>query len=79
MVATQNLNIQGIPNLVLLQVADEDALLFCNQYLTDRSIRHEVFREPDLNNSATALATEVLYNKKKRNAFRPFQLYRGVS
>jgi len=45
-------------NLVLLQVPNEACLLHLAQRAQDAGIEHEVFREPDFDDTATAVALE---------------------
>lgn len=45
-------------NLVVLQVPNEQCLLHLAQRAQDAGIEHSVFREPDYDNTATAVALE---------------------
>ena len=48
------------PHLVLCRVATERDLLFAADRLERRGVRFQLFREPDRDGEATALATEPL-------------------
>jgi hypothetical protein len=48
------------PSLVVCSIPDEPDLLLEAQNLSRQQIRFILFREPDLNNQVTALATEPL-------------------
>ena len=52
---------------------DEAALLKALKKLEDNGIRHTVFREADLDDQATAIATEPVYGETRR-LFRNYQL-----
>jgi len=54
------------PHLVLCGVADQQALLTAADYLFRKVIRFCIFREPDRDNEATALATEPLAGDRRR-------------
>lgn len=60
------------PHLVLCGVASEQRLLAAADYLCRRGIRCSLFREPDRENEATALATEPLGDSRRR-AMRRFR------
>jgi hypothetical protein len=51
------------PNLVLLQVPDEQAVISTADQLVLRGIAHSVYREPDIGGEITALATKPLCRK----------------
>jgi|SRR3972149_3488325 len=44
--------------LACLSVQDEASLILLSQKLTSKNIKHEVFREPDINDQVTAIAVE---------------------
>jgi peptidyl-tRNA hydrolase len=48
--------VQEDKTLVILQVPNEQALEEIHSWFEDRKIPHNLFKEPDLGNSATALA-----------------------
>jgi hypothetical protein len=48
------------PHLVLCRVASEERLLAAADQLCRRGVRFALFREPDLGEQATALATEPI-------------------
>ena len=54
------------PHLVLCRVASERELLAAADRLERAGIRFALFREPDRNNEATALATEPLCARRRR-------------
>ncbi|MBY0461149.1 MAG: hypothetical protein K2V38_27825 [Gemmataceae bacterium] len=54
------------PHLVLCGVAHERALLAAADRLERAGVRFSLFREPDLNDAATALATEPLGSDRRR-------------
>ena len=53
------------PHLVLGKVKDEPELLKWADKLDAKGVKFSMFREPDIGNQATALATEPLYNGKR--------------
>jgi hypothetical protein len=57
---------QPHPHLVLCRVASERTLLAAADRLERAHIRFALFREPDRNNEATALATEPLCAEQRR-------------
>lgn len=61
------------PSLVLCGMQDEASLLAHADYLQSHGIGHILFREPDLNNEATAIATVPL-SAKQRRLFRKANL-----
>lgn len=54
------------PHLVLCEAKSEYDLLLKANILDDKSIRYEVFREPDIGNEVTAIATEPLTNEQRK-------------
>lgn len=61
------------PHLVLLAVEGPWQLNLDQQYLAANGIRFSVFHEADMNNEATALATEPVYDNQ-RKVFRRYNL-----
>jgi peptidyl-tRNA hydrolase len=61
------------PSVILCSVKNENKLLKCAKELEDLGIEHTIFREPDIGNQATALASKPLIGKD-RKAFSRFQL-----
>jgi len=53
-------------NLVLLQVADKQALLKVIDLLKLKNIKYEFHDEPDDNLGLTCVATEGIYHEKRR-------------
>lgn len=62
--------------LILVTAPSEAALLKTYQKLEDRDIKSVLFREPDLNNEATALCTEPV-GQRARKFFSQFKLWKG--
>jgi hypothetical protein len=56
---------QTHPYLVLCRVASERELLAAADRLERAGVRFTIFREPDRNNEATALATEPLCSQRR--------------
>jgi hypothetical protein len=56
---------QSHPHLVLCRVASERELLAAADRLERAGVRFALFREPDRNNEATALATEPLFPERR--------------
>jgi hypothetical protein len=54
------------PHLVLCGVADQRDLLAAADHLFRKDIRFCLFREPDRDNEATALATEPIADDRRR-------------
>lgn len=68
---------QKIPpdlHLVLCSVKDEEQLIRTIIRFSKKRIKLYPFREPDLNNSITAAASDVVYN---RRPFRNLKLFKG--
>ena len=61
------------PHLVLCTVPDERHLIDVSNQLSSKSIKFKTFIEPDRNNEATALATGLIPDSKRR-LFRKFPL-----
>jgi hypothetical protein len=74
--AGRNREIGVIPNLVLFEVKDENALHRITFDLDEHRIDHSLFREPDMNYELTAICTEIIDSEEKRDFFRGFNLYR---
>lgn len=64
------------PSVIVLVVKSEEKLKQIIQKLSQIQIRFQEFKEPDMGNSLTAIATCPLYNDE-RNFFKKFQLFRG--
>ena len=62
----------GTPNIVLCGVCDESALLAAAVALDTAGVSHRVFREPDIGNQATAIATTAV-SGSVRKLFRKFK------
>jgi hypothetical protein len=63
------------PHLVLCHVDSIHALLRASDRLALADIRHQLFREPDLDGAPTALATEPVRGRSRAH-FRRFQLFK---
>jgi pentose-5-phosphate-3-epimerase len=61
------------PHLVVCEVKTEDHLKKTIEKLNRTDIQYKVFREPDIGNELTAIATEPLFGDK-RKFFKKFQL-----
>jgi len=61
-------------SVVVCEVPSEQDLLFALDSLTQKGIRCVLFREPDIGNEATALASEPIFGKH-RHIFRKFKLW----
>lgn len=53
-------------SLVLCEVKNEQELLKAHEWIKSRGIDLVLFREPDIGNEATAMATLPLSNKQRR-------------
>lgn len=62
------------PSLVYIVVRSEFKLKEVMKYLLDNSINYCIFREPDLNNEITSVATEPLTDK--RSLLKKYMLYK---
>lgn len=58
-------NIKNHPSLVYLVVKSEEKLKRVMQELIDNNINFSLFRESDMNNEITSIATEVIYGEKR--------------
>lgn len=67
----------GISSVVICSVPSEDDLLKADFDLKRRGIRSVIFKEPDLENRATALATEPL-NGEFRKLLSRYPLWKGA-
>jgi hypothetical protein len=67
----------GISSVVVCSVPAEDDILKADFDLKNRGIRSVVFREPDLGDKATALATEPL-DKDSRKFLSRYPLWKGA-
>lgn len=67
----------GISSVVICSVPTEDDLLKANFDLKRRGVRSVVFKEPDLSDRATALATEPL-NGESRKFLSRYPLWKGA-
>lgn len=66
------------PHLVLLNVPDEPSLnRWLEEVLSQPQFKVTPFREPDLNNSLTAIAVAGVSSKSLRHYFRSLPLFKG--
>jgi len=65
--------------LILCEAKNEQKLLFESERLNRAGIAHVLFREPDLDNQITALATLPLDRQRHGGFFRGWSLWRGHS
>lgn len=63
------------PSVIICSVKNENKLMKCAEELKEQGIDFQLFREPDIGNAATALASRPLIGKE-RKAFSRFQLMR---
>lgn len=61
------------PSVIICSVKSEQKLLMCADEFKEKGIDFQIFREPDLHNQATALASKPLRGTE-RDAFKRFQL-----
>lgn len=66
-----------ISSVVICSVPTEDALLKAEYALNQRGVRSVIFKEPDLGNRATALATEPI-NGEFRKLLSRYPLWKGA-
>lgn len=72
--ATRNFNMNGEhPSVIICVVKSEDKLQKITQELSQKKIKFSEFREPDIGNQLTAIASEPLRGND-REAFKRFQL-----
>lgn len=72
--STRNFNMNGAhPSVILTVVKSEHKLKEVMDELSKKKIKFSAFREPDIGNQLTAIASEPLYGKD-REAFKRFQL-----
>ena len=61
------------PSVIIIGIKSEQKLQQVRKYLVDNDVRHVHFYEPDLNNELTSIATEPIF-EDRRKLFRKFQL-----
>lgn len=76
--AGREFSVDGTPHLVLLAVPDEQQLLKAASYLAEVEISHILFREPDIGDAATAIATRAVHGVERR-LFRKYQCLKEAS
>lgn len=67
------------PSVIICSIKNEDKLSSMKEFLQSNNIGFREFREPDIGNQLTAIATEVLYGDQRKH-MRKFQLlkFKGV-
>lgn len=63
-------NPHQVDSVVVCQVSNEEELLRMKDRLDQREIRSYVFREPDIGDQATALATEPIMGPQRKTLAR---------
>jgi len=64
------------PNVIVLGVKDEAKLHSVIEELVLHKVGHAPFREPDMGNQITAVATSPIY-EESRKLFRKYKLLKG--
>lgn len=72
----QKYSFKNHPSLIYLIVKSEEKLKRVAQELIDNNINFSLFREPDMNNEITSIATEPIFSEK-RKVLERYQLYHG--
>lgn len=67
------------PNLVLLTVPSEQALLNASHLLDLKGVEYSIFNEPDGSMGYSALATKIVRSRTDRQIFSKFPLLRRVT
>lgn len=70
---TNKVEMEHHPSSVFIVVKSEEKLKMVLKELIDNNINFSIFREPDLNNEITSVATEPLFDDK-RDLLKRFQL-----
>lgn len=65
------------PSVILLGVKTEAKLKECADKLRDAGFRTKEFREPDIGDQLTAVATEPICCPERRKFFKKYQLLKG--
>ncbi len=68
---------ERVSSLVVCSVSNEEALLKALDRIRFRGVNVVLFREADMNDEATALATEPV-SGKARKAFAKYPLWKGI-
>lgn len=68
----------SISSVVICSIPNEQELLKLHDKLTQRDIRTVTFREPDIDNQATAIATEPIGSDARRY-LSCYPLWKGLS
>lgn len=69
-------NMEEHPSVIICSVKSEHKLKDTIQYLYDNGIKMRAFKEPDICNEYTSIATEPLYGER-RKLMNKFQLMKG--
>lgn len=76
--AAKEFGLQEHPSVILLGAKNLNKIERAIKYLGTNGIKHVVFREPDIGDEITAVATSPV-NGDKREVFRKYQLLREAS
>lgn len=67
--------LENHPHLVICEVKDEKKLKSTEKKLQENQIQYRVFKEPDIGDQMTAIATEPIHSEDdRRNTLRRYQL-----
>lgn len=74
--AAKSFDLQGLshPSVILLSAKNEQRLHRASKYLVSQGIDHVHFREPDIGNQLTAIATEPIIGET-RDLLKKYQLF----
>ncbi len=61
------------PHLILLAISNEEELLKIPEKLNTSNIRHKIWKEPDIGNQVTSIATEPI-SGDRRKIFKKYKL-----
>lgn len=65
-----------VSSLIVLTVPDQETLIQAQEQLMEQDIRSEMFFEPCWEMGYSALATETIFEKKKRAALSKYPLHK---
>ena len=74
--AAKHFDLDSHPSVIVCGVKSEQSLNNARKYLDDKGIRYKKFREPDIGDQLTSLATEPVLNGDREH-FKKFQLLKG--
>jgi len=64
------------PSVILIESKSEIRLQRIKEYLTSENIKCFEFREPDIGNQLTSIATEPIIDQTTRDKLKKYQLYK---